>query len=221
MTLLNGILAFGAAAFIIPLIIHIMNRSRFRTIEWGAMHLLDSIVRVNHKRFRIEQLILLLVRCTIPAVLAFCLARPVLTGWKDLAGNAPVSAVILLDTSYSMDAKSSEGKHLDLAVEQAVAVLKAMSRGSEVAVIQTGGRPTPIFDQPVFDPSLMIEQLRQLKGGFGASQMPEALDVALVTLAGMSNVRRELIIISDFQVSDWPADASFAEQIRRQTAAAW
>lgn len=220
MTLLNGILAFGAAAFIIPLIIHIMNRRRFRTIEWGAMHLLDSIVRVNHKRFRIEQLILLLVRCAIPAVLAFCLARPVLTGWKDLAGNAPVSAVILLDTSYSMDAKSSEGKHLDLAVEQAVAVLKAMSRGSEVAVIQTGGRPTPIFDQPVFDPSLMIEQLRQLKGGFGASQMPEALDVALVTLAGMSNVRRELIIISDFQASDWPADASFAEQIRRQTEAA-
>jgi hypothetical protein len=216
MTMLNGILAFGAAAFAIPLIIHILNRSRFRTIEWGAMHLLDSIVRVNHKRFRIEQLILLLVRCAIPAVLAFCLARPVLTGWRDLAGNAPVSAVILLDTSYSMDASGPQGKHFDLAVEQAVAVLKAMSRGSEVAVIQTGGRPTSIFGQPIFDPSLMIEQLRQLKGGFGASQMPEALDLALVTLAGMSHVRRELIVISDFQVADWPADAAFANQIRKQ-----
>ena len=119
MTFLNGILAFGAAAFAVPLIIHILNRSRFRTIQWGAMHLLDSIVRVNHKRFRIEQLILLLVRCAIPVALAFCLARPVLTGWRDLAGDAPVSAVILLDTSYSMDASSAEGKHLDLAVEQA------------------------------------------------------------------------------------------------------
>ena len=172
MTFLNGILAFGAAAFAVPLIIHILNRSRFRTIQWGAMHLLDSIVRVNHKRFRIEQLILLLVRCAIPVVLAFCLARPVLTGWRDLAGDAPVSAVILLDTSYSMDATSAEGKHLDLAVEQAIMVMQAMSRGSEVSVIQTGGRPTPVFDQPIFDPPLMIERLRQLDRRFG--RQPDA-----------------------------------------------
>ena len=35
MTFLNGSLAFGALAFAIPLIIHILNRSRFRTVEWG------------------------------------------------------------------------------------------------------------------------------------------------------------------------------------------
>lgn len=33
MTFLNGALAFGALAFVIPLIIHILNRSRFRTVE--------------------------------------------------------------------------------------------------------------------------------------------------------------------------------------------
>ncbi len=76
MTFLNGMLIFGAAAFAVPLVIHILNRSRFRTIQWGAMHLLDSIVRVNQKRFRIEQLILLLVRCSIPVALAFCLRGP-------------------------------------------------------------------------------------------------------------------------------------------------
>ena len=221
MSFLNGILAFGAAAFAVPLIIHILNRSRFRTIQWGAMHLLDSIVRVNHKRFRIEQLILLLVRCAIPVVLAFCFARPVLTGWRDLAGDAPVSAVILLDTSYSMDASSAEGKHLDLAVEQAIAMMKVMRRGSEVSVIQPGGRPTPVFDQPIFDPPLMIERLRQLDGGLGASQMPEALDLAFATLKGMSHARRELIVVSDFQSSDWTvSDNSFSQQIRAQVESA-
>ena len=217
MTFLNGILAFGAAAFAVPLLIHLLNRRRFRTIQWGAMHLLDSIVRVNQKRFRIEQLILLLVRCAIPVALAFCLARPVLTGWQDLAGDAPISAVILLDTSYSMDASSTEGKHLDLAVEQAITVMKAMSRGCEVSVIQTGGRPAPIFDQPIFDPPLMIERLRQLHGGMGASQMPEALDLAFATLRGMSHVRRELIVVSDFQSSDWTVnDHSFSQRMRTQ-----
>ena len=48
MTLLNQILAFGAAAFLIPLVIHILNRRRFRSVEWGAMHLLESVLKVNH-----------------------------------------------------------------------------------------------------------------------------------------------------------------------------
>ena len=80
MTFLNGVLAFGALAFAIPLFIHIFNRSRFRTVQWGAMHLLESVIKVNHRRFRIDQLILLLVRCAIPVLLALSLARPVLTG---------------------------------------------------------------------------------------------------------------------------------------------
>ena len=70
MTFLNGALAFGTLAFAIPLIIHILNRSRFRTVEWGAMHLLESVIKVNHKRFRIDQIILLIVRCAIPVLLA-------------------------------------------------------------------------------------------------------------------------------------------------------
>ncbi|MFN9234083.1 MAG: BatA domain-containing protein, partial [Planctomyces sp.] len=36
MSLLNPLLAIGAGALLIPLLIHIFNRSRFRTIEWGA-----------------------------------------------------------------------------------------------------------------------------------------------------------------------------------------
>ena len=58
MTFINGILLAGAAAFLIPLLIHIFNKSKFRKINWGAMHLLETVVRVNRKRIQIEQLIL-------------------------------------------------------------------------------------------------------------------------------------------------------------------
>lgn len=214
MTFINQILVFGAAAFAIPLIIHILNRSRFRTIHWAAMHLLDSIVRVNHKRFRLEQLLLLLIRCAIPIALALCLARPLLIGWSDLSGDAPVSVVILLDTSYSMDAASENGTRLEEAIQQTVDILKSLSRGSEVAIIETGGQPTPLTDQPIFSPELMIEQVEQIRGGYGASQMTEAVDLGLATLAAMTQVRRELIVISDFQDADWPAaDAPFFEKL--------
>lgn len=217
MTFLNQALAYGALAFTIPLIIHILNRSRFKTVEWGAMHLLESVIKVNHKRFRIDQLILLLVRCAIPILLALCLAKPVLTGAFPLQENAPVSLVILLDTSYSMDAVDPAGTRFDNAVNAACAIIGAASRGSEVAVIQTGGKPTPLFDQPVFDPDAVIRKLKQSRAGFGASDMQASLDEAIATLSGMSHARRELVVISDFQPNDWQTiGTNAAESIRRQ-----
>lgn len=218
MTLLNGALIFGALAALIPIILHILNRSKFRQVEWGAMHLLESVVKVNHKRFQFEQWILLAVRCAIPILLALCLARPVLTGSRMLAGDAPVSMVVLLDTSYSMEA-TGEGKgstHFENAIDAACAIIEGTSRGSEISVIQTGGAPTPVFDQPLFDSAAVVRRLRALQAGYGASDMQQALDAGLATLAGMSHGRRELIVISDFQPADWSGASNAADAIRKQ-----
>ncbi len=81
MTFLNVALAFGAAAVVIPVLIHIFNRSRFKIVNWGAMHLLESVLRVNRRQVQLEQIILLIIRCAIPILLALCLARMVVTEW--------------------------------------------------------------------------------------------------------------------------------------------
>src|SRR5258705_13917852 len=99
MTFLNFALVFGATAFSIPLIIHLFNRSRFKVVQWGAMHLLESVLRQNRKRMKIEQLILLLIRISIPIVLALCMARPVVTGMKALMCDVKTSVVVLVDNS--------------------------------------------------------------------------------------------------------------------------
>ncbi len=88
MTFLNAFLALGALAFTVPLAIHLLFRSRFRTIDWGAMHLLGNVIRINRRRIQLMHLLLLLLRCMLPVLLAFCLARPVLTGFRSLPGDA-------------------------------------------------------------------------------------------------------------------------------------
>lgn len=218
MTFLNGALVWGAAAFSIPLIIHILNRSRFRTIEWGAMHLLEAVIKVNHRRFRIEQLILLLIRCAIPILLAICLARPVLTGSNPLEGDAPVSLVVLLDTSYSMDTRDQNGTRFDEAAQAARELIQATGRQSEISVILTGGKPTHLFDQPVFDSAAVDRRLGQQQAGLGASDMQAALDEGLSTISQMSNARRELVVVSDFQRADWATLAN-DDTIRQRVSA--
>lgn len=217
-TFMNSPLAWGALAFCIPLILHILNRSRYKRIEWGAMHLLESVVKVNHRRFQIEQLLLLLVRCTIPALLAFTLAKPVLTGAQAPAGKSPVSLAILLDTSYSMSAVDGDSTRFAEAIDAACAVVEAAPRGSEISVIQTGGAATLLFDRPVFDAKAVVRRLRTLQADFGASDMQQSLDTGMATLAGMTHARRELIIVSDFQPADWQS-GNPAASVQQQVAA--
>src|SRR5205809_7313852 len=104
MTFLNAALLAGAAAVAIPIIIHLFHKSRFLIVKWGAMHLLEAVLRTNQRRIRIEQWILLAIRCAVPALLALCMARPVWKGVQRLLGDARTSTVVLLDNRYSMGA---------------------------------------------------------------------------------------------------------------------
>jgi hypothetical protein len=74
--LLNPILAWGMLAGAIPVIIHLLFRTRYRRVAWAAMRWLLEAIRKNRRRLRIEQLILLLLRILAVSMLALALARP-------------------------------------------------------------------------------------------------------------------------------------------------
>ena len=75
-SLLNAGLILGVAALAIPILIHLFHKSRFKIVKWGAMHLLEAVLKTNRRRIQIEQWILLAIRCAIPALLAIAMARP-------------------------------------------------------------------------------------------------------------------------------------------------
>src|SRR5437773_11869322 len=62
-------LAVGAGAVSVPIIIHLLNRRRFKIVTWAAMRFLLAAQKQNSRRLRIEQLLLLAVRCLLVALL--------------------------------------------------------------------------------------------------------------------------------------------------------
>ena len=58
-------LLWGLAAASLPIIIHLLNRRKFREMPWAAMRFLLAAIRKNQRRIRIEQWILLAVRTLI------------------------------------------------------------------------------------------------------------------------------------------------------------
>ena len=53
----------GGALISSPIIIHLINRMRFKRIRWAAMEFLLKSQKRNRRRLIIEQLILLALRC--------------------------------------------------------------------------------------------------------------------------------------------------------------
>ena len=211
MTFLNAILLGGVLAGAIPIIIHIINRNRFTRIRWGAMHLLEQILRRRRRRLKIEQIILLLVRIAIPVLLAVCMARPVLTGIEALKGTAKTSLVILLDNSYSMNALGSAGSHFTRAKTQINTILNALPRGSQVTVAWMSGRESSQLG-PTFDQARLRGMLLARKQGFGAAETAAAIETASGICSNAHYIDRDLVIMSDFQKISWGPDSAEARQ---------
>src|SRR5436190_1809342 len=93
----------GLALASIPIIIHILNRRRFKIVNWAAMEFLLRAMRQNRRRLRFEQWILLATRCLLVLLLGMALARPL--GCENAAialmGGRAGMSVIVIDNSYS------------------------------------------------------------------------------------------------------------------------
>src|SRR5215510_6768244 len=76
----TALLTAGAAVSV-PVIIHLLNRKRFRVVTWAAMRFLLAAQKKNSRRLRLEQLILLAMRCLV--VLLVLLAMASVTRWAE------------------------------------------------------------------------------------------------------------------------------------------
>src|SRR2546430_10260225 len=67
--------AAGGALISSPILIHLINRMRFKRIRWAAMEFLLKSQKRNRRRLIIEQLILLMLRCLLILLAGLLLAR--------------------------------------------------------------------------------------------------------------------------------------------------
>src|SRR5207302_8409599 len=97
MSFLNPIMLAGLAAISVPIIIHLLNRRKFQKVVWAAMRFLKISVEQNQRRMRIEDMILLALRCLLLALLALALARPaMISNTSDRLGPSRVTGIIII-----------------------------------------------------------------------------------------------------------------------------
>src|SRR5262245_29413392 len=93
-----GFLAVAGALVSAPIIIHLINRMRYKRLRWAAMEFLLKAQKRMRRRLIIEQLILLALRCLLVALVGLLVARFVGFAWAGLGGKESLHLVLLDDT---------------------------------------------------------------------------------------------------------------------------
>ena len=78
MILLNSIWLFTLAALSIPVAIHLWNIRPGKTLKVGSISLMEASAQKSSRSLKLHDLLLLLLRCLLLALLAFILAMPFL-----------------------------------------------------------------------------------------------------------------------------------------------
>src|SRR5438552_16996882 len=65
----------GTALVSLPILIHLINRMRFKRVRWAAMEFLLKSQKRNRRRLILEQLLLLALRCLLVLLVGLLVAR--------------------------------------------------------------------------------------------------------------------------------------------------
>lgn len=204
MSFLQPMLLFGLPLVALPIVIHLINRWRHRTLPWGAMMFLLDAKRLNRGMARLRFWLIMLTRMLAIAAMILALARPLTALWRGFAlGGQAESIIVLLDRSASMeqlDPQSRRSKRT-AALEQMADVVKAYGSGSRLVLIES-----------VEHSPREIESAEELVSGLDTSATATSADLPAMMQAALDYVvvnetgRTDIWICSDLRKGDWNPD---------------
>ena len=196
----------GLAAAVIPIIIHLTHRRRAREIPFAAIDFLLLQDKRVARRFRLRQLLVLLLRTLLIAAVPFALAKPFVETAAPLPVtlSSPTSVVLVVDDSASMRYRVDDERLLERAKERALALLEELPPSHNVAVV-TAARPARVVVGPLtFDRVAVRRALRAIVPTERGTDVRGALRLAEQTLAESKLARRQVVLLTDLTVGGWP-----------------
>ncbi len=204
MAFLNPLFLFGLLAAGIPLLIHLWNRRQAATIDFSSLMFLVTAHRQNVKRLQLRQLLILLLRMLIIALIALSLARPFLTLGLPLAAvRARTDIVVVLDNSFSMTYQDVDGVWFDNAKKKANEILSSLRHGDSASVILMSDIPNPIYRELTPDINGVIKSINDTQVSYRGTNVQSSIELAHKILSKSNHTNKELYIISDFTKNGW------------------
>ena len=210
MNFLYPLFLAGIAAVALPIILHMIRRHTRKRITFSSLMFLRTSIPRFKNRTRLENLLLLILRCIILCLLAFSFSRPF------FPREAPLKQVtlrrrivLLIDTSASMRRTGI----WEQAISETQSVLKDIDQADRVCVISFDQSTNTLigFEQwaameAARRTPVVTEQISELSPGWALTDLGNALVSAAEAIEDdqiddrqETNTMNQVVLISDLQ----------------------
>lgn len=210
MSFLYPLFLAGIGAVALPIILHMIRRHTRKRITFSSLMFLRTSIPRFKNRTRIENLLLLILRCIILCLLAFGFSRPFFPR-EAPANRLPLSRriVLLIDTSASM----RRAGMWDQVISQAKSVLNDVSKADRLCVMSFDQSTKTLigFEQwqelePAQRVAIVTEQISKLSPNWAMTDLGNALVNAAEVIEDdqvnddqQTNTLSQIVLISDLQ----------------------
>lgn len=216
MQFLSPIYLFGLLAVAAPILIHLIRRRKVTVVQWAAHRFLVAVTKKLQKRKRIQDLILLLLRCLLFVLLALLFARPFLERGTDVMVEEAGTLVVLVDASASMDYRNGVRSRFDVARGQVEAALSGLPGGTSVALILFADQAYPVVSPPTLEHNVVLQELDRQTTRPGRSNLTAGMAASLEVLSERGS--GSILLITDGQATVWQATAQLADLMQEAEA---
>ncbi len=201
MTFLSPLLLWFLAAASMPVIIHLLNKRRHKTVQWAAMQFLLKATRESRGKKKLRHILILTCRALGIAALAFAAARPVASGLLGWGVGTINTVVLVLDRSASMELRSGDGQapRRALVLQKVRDTMATLGNPRLVLVDSASGTA-----QEVPSPDVLAE-ISSTAPTDSAADFPALITTATEYLSSATE-RAEIWLASDLQNSNWRPD---------------
>ncbi len=218
MSFVHPSLAWGVVLGLIPIIIYYLWRRRFQVLPWAAVDFLLAALRRQSRKVKLQDALLLALRVVALVLAALVFARPVLSPASARTvgvGREAVDAVIVLDTSYSMQTSVGGRTRMAIARARTQELLRALPPGSRAALVRTDA-PSVVLPEKLSEDLAAIAAFTDgIEASSSAGDLAPALVTAQRTLEGSKAPAQALYIVTDAQTRFMGEDAMRAGALLR------
>ena len=205
LSLLSPIFLWGLTAAAIPVIIHLIHTQRARVRPFSSLRFLKLSYKRTAKKFKLKNILLLLLRMFTLALLALALTKPILKVSKSplFGSNAASSLVLILDNSYSMGYRDEGISRFDQAKKAGRDILDTLKEGDEVTIILMNEKPELVFKDFTHEIDMVKDELREAKLSNRGTEIRSSLRKASELIKKSDKPNREIHLLTDLQEISW------------------
>jgi hypothetical protein len=206
-------LVAGAAAAAIPVIIHLIHTARAPQVPFPTLRFLKSAAQKTARRRYLENILLMLLRMALFAVLAVALARPFVSESYGLfADTQSTAAVLILDNSYSMDVRFQHDTRFARIKKEAHAILEdARTRPTQACILLTNPGPAAVPDRLLADRAQLFKDIDGAAVSSGRADLVAAMRTAYGLLDKSNATDKRIWVLTDRQALSWQGLDKFDE----------